>query len=130
MRTAIPKILIVDDEEIIHESIMDALEGIEQYQFLHAYNGEEALLAFERHEPALMMLDISMPVMTGLQVLKKLHLKAASRCSIIAKSGLASTDVTRNQFVEMGVKLFMEKPLEAEILRACTIYLLKPVPIS
>lgn len=61
------KILIVDDKKEIAELIRDYLEN-EEYEVELAYNGQEALELFQQFKPDLMILDIMLPVIDGLEV--------------------------------------------------------------
>ncbi|MEE9352777.1 MAG: response regulator, partial [Thiotrichaceae bacterium] len=66
-------ILIVDDEELARERIKKLLHENDDYRICaEAENGAEALMMVERHQPELVLLDISMPVMDGLEVAKHL----------------------------------------------------------
>ncbi len=64
-------ILIVDDESAIRLSIKAALEG-EEYSFLEASSGKDALNKTKKDRPDLILLDIMMPGMDGFEVLKAL----------------------------------------------------------
>ncbi len=66
-------ILIVDDEELARDRIKKLLHENDDYRICaEAENGAEALMMVERHQPELVLLDISMPVMDGLEVAKHL----------------------------------------------------------
>jgi two-component system response regulator AlgR len=63
------KILVVDDEELARERIKRLLKDNDRYKVCaEAENGAEALMMVERHKPEIVLLDISMPVMDGLEV--------------------------------------------------------------
>lgn len=66
------RVLIVDDEPFIVELIADCL-ATEPVDVVRAENGYAALEAVERDRPDLVMLDINMPVMDGLETLKLLR---------------------------------------------------------
>lgn len=68
------KILIVDDEESIHLLYREELEE-EGYQVLSAMDGEEALKIFESTTVDLVVLDINMPGMKGIDVLRQIKAK-------------------------------------------------------
>lgn len=68
------KILVVDDEESIHLLYREELED-EGYQVFSAMNGEEALKVFESIPIDLVVLDINMPGMNGIGVLRQLKAK-------------------------------------------------------
>ncbi len=66
-------ILVVDDEELARQRIHSLLKDHDDYTICaEAENGAEALMMVERHQPDLILLDISMPVMDGLEVAKHL----------------------------------------------------------
>ena len=65
------KILVVDDEESIHLLYREELED-EGYQVISAMNGEDALKLFESEQPDLVILDINMPGMDGIEVLRQM----------------------------------------------------------
>ena len=65
------KILLVDDEEGIQLLYREEFEEL-GYEVISAYNGEEALEKFKAHPPDLVVLDINMPGMNGIQVLRQM----------------------------------------------------------
>jgi len=69
-----PAVLIVDDETTIIES----LEGIlsdDGFEVIHAFNGYEALKKVESESPDIVLLDIWMPGMDGIETLKEIKNK-------------------------------------------------------
>lgn len=66
------KILVVDDEESIHLLYKEELEE-DGYEVKSALDGETALKLFESYEPNIVILDINMPGMDGIEVLR--HMK-------------------------------------------------------
>jgi CheY-like chemotaxis protein len=65
------RILLVDDEEGIQLLYREEFED-EGYQVQSAYNGEEALEMFKKDPPDLVILDINMPGMNGIEVLRQM----------------------------------------------------------
>ncbi|HEB68993.1 MAG TPA: response regulator [Desulfobulbus sp.] len=65
------KILLVDDEEGIQLLYREEFED-EGYTVDSAYNGEEALELFKKNPPDLVILDINMPGMNGIEVLRQM----------------------------------------------------------
>ena len=68
------KILVVDDEESIHLLYKEELED-EGYEVSSALNGEDALELFDTQAPDLVILDINMPGMDGIEVLRQMKQK-------------------------------------------------------
>lgn len=66
------RILIIDDEEAIQTAISDTLSN-QGFSILTARNGEEGLLTALKQHPDLILLDIFMPKMDGLVMLRKLR---------------------------------------------------------
>ncbi|MEO7599113.1 MAG: response regulator transcription factor [Opitutus sp.] len=66
-------ILLVDDEAHIRKYVSLILKQLGNHKIIEATNGEEAIVAFNQEKPALVLLDISMPLMNGLETLKKLR---------------------------------------------------------
>jgi two-component system, NtrC family, nitrogen regulation response regulator NtrX len=104
-------ILIVDDEE----SILKALRGIledEGYKTLCAGDGIEALEVAQRETPDLVMLDIWMPRMEGLETLQRL--KALYPGLVVIMMSGHGTIETAVKSTKMGAYDFIEKPLSLE----------------
>lgn len=65
------RILIIDDHEIIHRGLMDLLQLETEFQIEgHAYNGKEAIEIARELNPDIIFMDISMPVMNGIEAIK------------------------------------------------------------
>lgn len=67
-----PKILIIEDETPLRTALVDTLLG-EGYDVLEAKDGEEGLRTSLSEKPDLILLDLLMPKMSGLEVMKKLR---------------------------------------------------------
>jgi two-component system, response regulator, stage 0 sporulation protein F len=65
------RILLVDDEEGIQLLYREEFEE-EGYEVISAYNGDEALEKFSLEQPDLVILDINMPGMNGIEVLRRM----------------------------------------------------------
>ena len=66
------RILVIDDEAAIRDSLRMTLE-YEGYEFLGAATGQEGLALAEREAPDLVLLDVKMPGMDGIEVLERLR---------------------------------------------------------
>ncbi|WP_022667292.1 sigma-54-dependent transcriptional regulator [Desulfospira joergensenii] len=106
-----PAVLIVDDETTIIES----LEGIlsdDGFEVMHAYNGYEALQKIEADSPDIVLLDIWMPGMDGIETLKEIK-KSFPSLPVVMITGHgtieSAVDATKS-----GAYDFLEKPLSID----------------
>jgi len=72
MPKSIYKILIVEDEKIMQDILLDRLSAEKNFQLLIANNGQEGLEAAVKNAPDIILLDIKMPVMDGITMMKAL----------------------------------------------------------
>ncbi len=112
------KVLVVDDEESVVQSIEGVLED-EGFRVAKARSGEEAIRVFQQEEPDVTLLDIWLPGMDGIEVLKRFKWMAPE-CQVIMISGHATIS-TAMTAVKLGAFDFIEKPLSLDVLLR-TIY--------
>lgn len=104
-------ILVVDDEEAIRTSLRSILED-EGYQVMVASSGAEALKIYGTDPPDLMLLDIWMPEMDGLETLRRVkELVPASQVMMMSGHGSIETAV---KAIKLGAYDYIEKPLSLE----------------
>lgn len=109
-------ILIVDDEKSIRESLTGILQD-EGFFPATAANGEEALARVRDEKPDLILLDIWMPGMDGLETLTKIR-ELYSDQSVIMMSGHGTIE-TAVKATKLGAYDFIEKPLSLEKVLLC-----------
>jgi UDP-3-O-acyl N-acetylglucosamine deacetylase len=107
------KILIVDDEDKIVKSVTGVLED-EGFAVSSAKSGEEALELFRQEEPSVTLLDIWLPGMDGIEVLRRMK-SFSPHCQVIMLSGHATIS-TAMTAVKLGAFDFIEKPLSLDVL--------------
>ena len=103
-----PQILIIDDEPDLREAIADTL-SYEPYDLLFAENGEEGLACLRQHSPVVVLLDLRMPVMDGLEVLQQLKVQQNDPYLVIVLTGHGD-DEDVEQCYELGIHAFLRKP--------------------
>lgn len=108
-----PKLLIVDDEEDIREFARSFFKkrGIDVFT---ASGGRTALEIVDEESPDLVLLDITMDDMSGLDVLKSLRQKQ-NDVKVIMVTGIESEDVV-NEANSWGIRGYIHKPLILEEL--------------
>ena len=106
-----PRILVVDDEVAIRDSLKMILD-YEGYEVLTAATGEDGIAQAEREAPDLIFLDVKMPGMDGLEVLQRLrHIVEVTPIVVVSGHGTVQTAV---EATKLGAFDFIEKPLERE----------------
>jgi two-component system nitrogen regulation response regulator NtrX len=106
-----PRILVIDDEAAIRDSLRMTLE-YEGYECLTAATGQEGLALADREAPDLVLLDVKMPGMDGLEVLDRLRAaNEALPVIVISGHGTISTAV---EATKKGAFDFIEKPFASE----------------
>jgi two-component system, NtrC family, nitrogen regulation response regulator NtrX len=105
------RILVIDDESAIRDSLRMTLE-YEGYEFVGAATGQEGLALAEREAPDLVLLDVKMPGMDGIDVLERLrNLNDQLPIVVISGHGTISTAV---EATKKGAWDFIEKPFASE----------------
>lgn len=104
-----PQILVVDDEPDIRELVCEILED-EDYQVTTAENGQAARSAFARGLPDLVLLDIWMPDVDGITLLKEWSSGGGLPCPVVVMSGHGSLE-TAVEATRLGAFDFVQKPI-------------------
>src|ERR1043165_2110778 len=105
------RILVIDDEAAIRDALKMTLE-YEGYEFIGAATGQEGLALVEREAPDLVLLDVKMPGMDGIEVLDRLRaMNDALPVVVISGHGTISTAV---EATKKGAFDFIEKPFASE----------------
>ena len=112
-------ILVVDDSKTIRSVIKKTLNisGVPIGELYEAANGQEGLNVMQNNWVDLVFADINMPVMTGIEMIKKMEEdKLLERMPVI----IVSTEGSKTRVEELikrGVRAFIKKPITPELLR-------------
>ena len=108
-------ILAVDDEPINLARLRSILES--QHELVFARNGEEALQAVAKHHPALILLDVQMPLMNGYEVCRRLKANPATEdIPVIFVTSLGS-DWNEETGFDAGCVDYITKPISPVVLK-------------
>ncbi|MEG3638455.1 response regulator [Magnetococcus sp. PR-3] len=104
-----PLVLTIDDEKAIRISIRMFLEEF-GYQVIEATNGQEGLEVFDRMQPDLVLVDLRMPVMNGLQVLAGIRERSPQTPVVVISGTGAVGDVV--EALRLGAWDYLLKPIQ------------------
>jgi two-component system chemotaxis response regulator CheY len=110
------KLLVVDDSLIIRKAILNYLDTYNIEVVGTANNGTKALELFEKFRPDVVTLDITMPGMNGLNVLKKM-IQINEESKIVIVTALKDK-ATGLKALKLGAKSYLTKPFNPQKLRA------------
>lgn len=116
------KVLIVEDEDNIVTILTKFLEREEIYEVRSASDGISALIEIGRWLPDLIILDILIPGVDGIEVCRRIKQDPNNRSSIIAMSG--QTDL-EGAILKAGADVFVSKPLDLDHILAESKQLLR-----
>lgn len=105
-----PLILIADDDPVVHESLGLYL-GSEGYEHQSAYDGQQALELFESLHPDLMVLDLMMPKVSGLDVCRQIRQNSSMPIIMLTAKGEVFDRVLG---LELGADDYVVKPFDAK----------------
>lgn len=111
------KILIADDDNEMRETLSSMLEA-EGYQVISAENGQEAVEMSRKELPALIMMDIHMPVMDGLRACKEIKADSVTKGIPVVMLTVEGSINEIQQAISYGAKTYITKPSsKSEILK-------------
>lgn len=105
------KILIIDDDRIFSKILRDGLVagGNGKYDVINAFDGEEGFLVAMKEKPDLIMLDMMMPKVTGIEFLKKYRKEESGKNTpVIVETQLSDLE-KMSEGVELGVRGYIIK---------------------
>jgi CheY-like chemotaxis protein len=101
------KVLVVDDEAHIRKFVSDLIRSLGEPVILQAASGTEALEIFEREKPVLVLLDVNMPRVDGIETLRQMkHLDP--ECIVIMLTSLVNRQ-TVEECLQLGAVAYLRK---------------------
>ncbi|MEW6772661.1 MAG: response regulator transcription factor [Bacteroidota bacterium] len=123
------KILIVDDEEDILQFLSYNLQK-EGYQVITATNGADAIKLAQKEVPDLIVLDIMMPVMDGMETCKELRSLPETKDKIIVFLTARSEDYSQIAGFENGADDYITKPIKPKLFISRIKALLRRIQLT
>lgn len=109
------RVLVVDDEVDVRDVLIEYLEA-KGFEAVGAASGEEALERLPAYRPDIVLLDINMPGLSGLETLRKIKALPQETCVVMA-SGQGDEEVARRALV-LGAADYIRKPLDLAYVEA------------
>ncbi len=110
-----PLILVVDDEEPIRLLLRDTLE-LDSYEVTEAADGPAALAVFAEQSPDVVILDIMMPGMSGIEVLRQIRQSEQGDPTPVILLTAAGDDRTTYEGWAAGASCYLTKPFDPDNL--------------
>ena len=112
-------VLIVDDSSVIRQMVRRLLDvaGLNVDEVFEAGNGIEALAALHDHEISVMLVDINMPCMNGLQLVERIKSNPKLQDIPLVIVSTEGSEQRIDQLKRMGISAYIRKPFTPEQLR-------------
>jgi two-component system chemotaxis response regulator CheY len=123
-------ILVVDDSPTIRKMVRAALGGLQDVAFVEAGTGLQAIETLAMHPVRMVVLDLNMPDMHGLDVLKFLRSHSQYRALPVMVLTTRGDETSREEVLEAGATSYMTKPFSPNFLVSSVRELLDTVPDS
>ncbi len=107
------KVLIIDDDEMDLQ-VMNILCSSEGYDVIKTADGPQGINLYKQHNPAFVFLDIGLPTLNGMEVLKEIK-KFDPNARIALITGYGSEKVVKDAY-KIGVVDFIEKTWDVELM--------------
>jgi len=101
------KVLVVDDEAHIRKFVGQLVMSLGEPVILHAVNGEDAVKVYEREKPVLVLLDVNMPRVDGIEALRRLK-RIDPDCVVIMLTSLVNRQ-TVEECLHLGAVAYLRK---------------------
>ena len=112
------RVLLVDDHALLRTGVANIINHEPDLHVVaEAENGRDALAAYDRHQPDVTLLDLRMPVMEGVEVVRRLRERDPQARVIILTT--YDTDDEISQALKAGAKAYVLKDIAAEDLVSC-----------
>ena len=116
-----PKVMIVDDHAAVRRGVQSILESFPEWEFCgEATNGQEAVELAEELDPEIIIMDVSMPVLNGLEATRIIH-GTRPKTKILLLTLHSSTELVRSAFRAGARGYVLKSDAENELMRALNV---------
>ena len=108
--TKLPKLLIIDDDAHLRESLAEVLE-LDRFECHQAAAAKEGIAAAQKLEPQVVIMDIQLPDSSGFQICQELRKRSKTTILIMMTGRFLSAEEKKQGF-ELGADEYMTKPFD------------------
>ncbi len=115
--------LIVDDSKISRKWLIEMIPKkiAESAEIIEGENGEEAIKLFQEHQPDIVFLDITMPVLDGFEALQ--HIRTLNPEALVVMISADRQKSTKEKVLALGASAIISKPVDEEEFRTTLLKL-------
>jgi DNA-binding response OmpR family regulator len=107
------KVLIIDDDEVLLSLLSHTL-GEEGYDVVSTADGPQGILLYKKHQPALVLLDLGLPTISGIEVLREIR-EFDDKAKVIVVTGYGSVE-SAVVAIRYGAWDYIQKPVDIDVL--------------
>lgn len=115
--------LVVDDSKISRKWLIEMIPKkiTESAEIIEGCNGEEAVSLYEQHQPDIVFLDITMPVLDGFQALERI--RAINPDALVVMISADRQKTTKEKVLSLGAAALISKPIDEQEFRTTLLKL-------
>lgn len=115
--------LVVDDSKISRKWLIEMIPKkiVENAEIIEGSNGEEAVALFQKHQPDVLFLDITMPGIDGYEALRRVREINADALVVMVSADRQKS--TKEKVLSLGASAIIAKPIDEEEFRATLLKL-------
>lgn len=107
------KVLVIDDDEVLL-SLLSLTLREEGYDVVSTADGPQGIFLYKEHKPALVLLDLGLPTMSGIEVLREIR-QFDEKAKVIVVTGYGSVE-SAVVAIRYGAWDYVQKPVDIEAL--------------
>lgn len=111
------KILVADDSPTMRSLIVSTLDALEEFELIEATNGFEAMRALPREKVDLVLTDINMPDINGLELIRFVRSNPLYKETPLIIISTEGSDKDREKGLALGADAYLVKPFKPEDLQ-------------